>query len=130
MKRALVFDSGVGGLSVVDAIAAAGLAVEIVYAADNAWLPYGEKAPEALRARIPALIAALAHTDWFEGPRGDESFSAEEARANRRILYWAMARAGFVNHPEEWWHYSWGDQAWAAQTGADAALYGLAAAPA
>ncbi len=60
MKRALVFDSGVGGLSVVDAIAAADLAVEIVYAADNAWLPYGEKAPEALRARIPALIAALA----------------------------------------------------------------------
>ncbi len=73
---------------------------------------------------------ALAHTDWFEGPRGDESFSAEEARANRRILYWAMARAGFVNHPEEWWHYSWGDQAWAAHIGADAALYGLAAAPA
>lgn len=60
MKRALVFDSGVGGLSVLDAIVAAGYAVEVDYAADNAWLPYGEKSDEALRARVPALIASLA----------------------------------------------------------------------
>ncbi|MBL8548882.1 MAG: glutamate racemase [Hyphomonadaceae bacterium] len=58
MKRALVFDSGVGGLSVADAMA--GLALTIDYAADNAWLPYGAKSDAELRTRCPALIAALA----------------------------------------------------------------------
>jgi len=60
VKRILIFDSGVGGLSVADAIAAAGLALTIDYAADNDWLPYGDKSDAALRARVPALLAALA----------------------------------------------------------------------
>lgn len=59
MKRALVFDSGVGGLSVFDAIAASGQALELFYAADNDWLPYGLKSDEDLRARVPALLACL-----------------------------------------------------------------------
>ncbi len=59
MKRVLVFDSGVGGLSVLDAIVAARIPVALDYAADNAWLPYGDKSDAALRARVPALIAAL-----------------------------------------------------------------------
>jgi glutamate racemase len=58
-KRVLVFDSGVGGLSVVDAIVASGHAFELDYAADNAWLPYGLKTDEQLRARVPALLTAL-----------------------------------------------------------------------
>lgn len=58
-KRVLVFDSGVGGLSVFDAIAASGYALEIDYAADNAWLPYGLKSDAELRARVPALLSAL-----------------------------------------------------------------------
>jgi glutamate racemase len=58
MKRALVIDSGVGGLSVVEAMA--GLALEIDYAADNAWLPYGARSDAELRARCPALAARLA----------------------------------------------------------------------
>jgi glutamate racemase len=60
VKRALIFDSGVGGLSVLDAIVAAGLALELDYAADNAWLPYGLRSSDELAARVPALIAALA----------------------------------------------------------------------
>lgn len=31
----------------------------------------------------------------------------------RRMLYWNMRQAGFVNNPTEWWHYSYGDQMWA-----------------
>lgn len=65
----------------------------------------------------------LAHTDRFEAEAGEMSFSAEEARANRRVLYWAMREAGFANHPEEWWHYSYGDQAWAKERDRPA-LYG------
>lgn len=59
MKRVLVFDSGVGGLSVFDALAASGHAFELDYAADNAWLPYGLKSDAELRARVPALLAGL-----------------------------------------------------------------------
>lgn len=59
MTRALVFDSGVGGLSVLDAIVAAGLEIDLDYAADNAWLPYGLKSDGDLQRRVPALIAAL-----------------------------------------------------------------------
>jgi glutamate racemase len=58
-KRVLVFDSGVGGLSVLDAIAASGYALELDYAADNDWLPYGLKTDEQLRARVPALLSRL-----------------------------------------------------------------------
>jgi D-alanyl-D-alanine dipeptidase len=70
--------------------------------------------------------SVVSHTDHFEGREG-LSVSEEEARANRRVLYWAMVDAGFANHPNEWWHFSYGDQMWAALTGARNALYGLAA---
>jgi glutamate racemase len=59
VKRVLVFDSGVGGLSVFDAIAASGLALELDYVADNAWLPYGLKSDADLRARVPALLHSI-----------------------------------------------------------------------
>jgi glutamate racemase len=64
MKRVLVFDSGVGGLSVFDAIVHANLAVELDYAADNAWLPYGLKPDAALKTRVPALLTAL-YRQWL-----------------------------------------------------------------
>ena len=67
---------------------------------------------------------ALANTDRFEGDDANWSFSNDEARANRRLLYWLMLEAGFANHPDEWWHYSFGDQMWAVRTGQAAAYYG------
>ena len=71
---------------------------------------------------------ALAHRDHFENLHGDAiSFSDEEARANRRLLFWLMTEEGFTGHPDEWWHFSWGDQMWAKLTGAEAAHYGEAA---
>lgn len=69
---------------------------------------------------------SLAHTDRFERDAEEVSFSDEEARANRRLLYWLMMEAGFASHPREWWHYSFGDLMWAAHNGRPAALYGLA----
>lgn len=68
----------------------------------------------------------LAHPDRFEGAREEISYSNEEACANRRLLFWLMTEAGFASLPSEWWHYSFGDQIWAAQTGAAHALYGAA----
>lgn len=69
----------------------------------------------------------LAHRDHFERESNTVAFSDEEAQANRRLLHWVMSEEGFVGHPDEWWHFSWGDQLWAALTGAGAAFYGLAA---
>ncbi|MDG2329833.1 MAG: M15 family metallopeptidase, partial [Synechococcus sp. cluster2_bin.44] len=30
---------------------------------------------------------------------------------------------GFIQHPNEWWHYSYGDQLWAWRSGAECAIY-------
>jgi glutamate racemase len=56
----LVFDSGVGGLSVLGDIRAALPHAAIVYAADNAWHPYGVRAEAEIAARVPALLGRLA----------------------------------------------------------------------
>jgi len=75
-------------------------------------------------------VTALAHRDRFETLAAENfSFSDSEARANRRLLHWLMTEEGFAGHPDEWWHFSWGDQMWAALTGAPAAHYGLASIP-
>jgi D-alanyl-D-alanine dipeptidase len=75
-------------------------------------------------------VTALANRDRFENlAAGNFSFSDQEAQANRRLLHWLMAEQGFAGHPDEWWHFSWGDQMWAALTGAPVAHYGEAVIP-
>lgn len=72
-------------------------------------------------------VTRLAARDRFEFLTPENfSFSDREACANRRLLHWLMTEEGFAGHPDEWWHFSWGDQMWAALAGADAAHYGLA----
>ncbi|HEY8949913.1 MAG TPA: M15 family metallopeptidase [Rhizomicrobium sp.] len=68
----------------------------------------------------------IAHRDRMETRGNQRSFSDTEARANRRLLHWAMSEEGFVGYSEEWWHFSYGDQYWAGVSGASAALYGKA----
>ena len=60
MTRALVFDSGVGGLSVVGEIRARLPALALDYAADDAFRPYGARTRDELRARLPGLVRGLA----------------------------------------------------------------------
>jgi D-alanyl-D-alanine dipeptidase len=59
---------------------------------------------------------------------GAHSISAQ-ARANRDVLGRALAAAGLVNYPTEWWHWSYGDRYWALATGASAACYGPVSRP-
>jgi zinc D-Ala-D-Ala dipeptidase len=47
-----------------------------------------------------------------------------DALAHRDLLAAVLGRAGLVNYPTEWWHWSYGDRYWALVTGAPAALYG------
>jgi glutamate racemase len=56
----LVFDSGVGGLSVLGAIRALLPTAPLVYAADSAGYPYGTKRSAEIEARVPALLGRLA----------------------------------------------------------------------
>ncbi len=57
--RALVFDSGLGGLSVLAEIRRLRPDVEIVYAADDAAFPYGRLSEPALVARVETVMARL-----------------------------------------------------------------------
>ncbi|WP_129791398.1 glutamate racemase [Sphingosinicella sp. CPCC 101087] len=56
----LLFDSGVGGLSVLQAVRVRLPRAPIVYAADRAGFPYGTKTAAEIEARVPALLGRLA----------------------------------------------------------------------
>jgi glutamate racemase len=56
----LVFDSGVGGLSVLGPIRALLPRAPIIYVADSAGFPYGTKSAAEIEARVPALLGRLA----------------------------------------------------------------------
>jgi len=56
----LIFDSGVGGLSVLAPIRALLPDAPIVYAADSDFYPYGTRQPAEIDARVPALLGRLA----------------------------------------------------------------------
>lgn len=57
--RVLVFDSGVGGLSVLAELRRQSGLRRFVYAADNGFFPYGEKDDAALTQRVDAVIRRL-----------------------------------------------------------------------
>jgi glutamate racemase len=56
----LIFDSGIGGLSVLRPIRALIPNAPIVYAADSAGYPYGTRSEAEIAARVPALLGRLA----------------------------------------------------------------------
>lgn len=62
----------------------------------------------------------------FHGPESATDFPGitSKQRANRNMLRDAMTRAGFQNYPGEWWHYSYGDRAYAAYQRLPCAIYG------
>ncbi len=55
----LIFDSGVGGLSVLDAVRALLPDAPLIYAADNAGLPYGTKSEAEIAARVAGLLGRM-----------------------------------------------------------------------
>ena len=44
----------------------------------------------------------------------DSNKISRTAKKNRKLLISVMKKAGFVNYPTEWWHWSYGDRYWAA----------------
>lgn len=65
-------------------------------------------------AFVPAAAAAALED---RGPSHDRDL--------RRLLASAMSGAGFVVHPQEWWHWEFGTRWWAAVTG-EPVVYGRA----
>ena len=59
MTHALIFDSGVGGLSVVSETRKICPDLQLTYAADDAFRPYGDKTEDQLRMRLPGLLKSL-----------------------------------------------------------------------
>ncbi|WP_119268467.1 glutamate racemase [Taklimakanibacter deserti] len=57
--RILLFDSGMGGLTVASAVRAAEPKATLIYAADNAAFPYGAWDEPALVKRIVAVVGSL-----------------------------------------------------------------------
>lgn len=55
----LLFDSGVGGLSVLAEVRALLPDAPVIYAADNAGLPYGSKTESQIAARVSGLLGRM-----------------------------------------------------------------------
>ncbi len=77
--------------------------------------------PLSLGSPIDA-IGAVSEPDHFAA--ADPGTEAGEWHRRRVLLRAVLAAAGFAQHPNEWWHFSWGDQLWAWRSGAPAARYG------
>ncbi|MBD0334642.1 MAG: M15 family metallopeptidase [Cyanobacteria bacterium Co-bin13] len=55
-------------------------------------------------------ISARSFPDHFAG---SDDPSEQQWHCNRSLLNQVMTAAGFRRHPQEWWHFSLGDQLWA-----------------
>lgn len=70
-------------------------------------------------------IGAVSEPEHFAGAAASD-LDGEAAlwHGRRQLLLEVMDSAGFCRHPNEWWHFSHGDQLWAWLSGADVACYG------
>ena len=59
MKKIGIFDSGIGGLSIVTKLRNINLDKKIIYIADNAHFPYGSKDEEIIINRSSYLVERL-----------------------------------------------------------------------
>jgi D-alanyl-D-alanine dipeptidase len=66
---------------------------------------------------------------WKGAPTMARGLSPEAAE-NRRLLCYMMHSTGLSNCRDEFWHWSYGDSAWAVRVGVGAACYGLIEPPA
>lgn len=55
-------------------------------------------------------VSARSHPNYFQ-PFAEPT--CQQIHAHRSLLKQVMVQAGFRQHPNEWWHFSEGDQLWA-----------------
>ena len=66
-----------------------------------------------------------ANTNYFI-TKGKDEASADIFHKNRMILKEVMEHAGIIGYNDEWWHFNYGDQEWARNSGNDFAIYSSA----
>ncbi len=66
----------------------------------------------------------IAPTQGWEAAYTWSDLLSPESKQNRMTMVHAMLDAGFSNCREEYWHYSWGDSAWAVRVGETTCPYG------
>ena len=73
------------------------------------------------------FIGAKSRPDFYEKDSFRMPYSKHYVFHNRRsLLCSVMEQAGFVQHPNEWWHFSYGDQLWSWFSKQGNAIYGAA----
>jgi D-alanyl-D-alanine dipeptidase len=110
---------------------------QVLYTAASRYVSPPDIAPHSAGAAVDLTLAGPDGRELDLGTRVNASpeessgrcYTAHpgvgaEAARNRAILAEALAEAGFVNYPTEWWHWSFGDRYWAMATDCAAALYG------
>ena len=88
-------------------------------AAVDLTLSSSDGSPLAMGGEIDA-IGAVSEPQHYAGREDSE---ARRWHQRRQLLAEVMGAAGFAQHPNEWWHYSFGDQLWAWRKGAAVAVY-------
>ena len=88
-------------------------------AAVDLTLSSSDGTPLAMGGEIDA-IGAVSEPQHYAGR---EDSNARRWHQRRQLLAEVMGAAGFAQHPNEWWHYSFGDQLWAWRRGAAVAIY-------
>jgi D-alanyl-D-alanine dipeptidase len=88
----------------------------------------GDAQPVAMGSEIDAIGAVSEPDHWLQQaqalPPGTARDQALAWHRQREALRAAMLQAGFAQHPNEWWHFSHGDQLWAWQQQQPLAIYG------
>jgi D-alanyl-D-alanine dipeptidase len=97
-------------------------------AAVDLTLASADGLPLDLGSPIDAL-GPVSHPNHFAALARDASDPVLRQQAalfqeRRSLLAAVMLQAGFAQHPNEWWHFSHGDQLWAWRTGGQQAIYG------
>ena len=88
-------------------------------AAVDLTLSSSDGTPLAMGGEIDA-IGAVSEPQHYAGR---EDSDAQRWHQRRQLLADVMEASGFAQHPNVWWHYSFGDQLWAWRRGAAVAIY-------
>ena len=101
--------------------------------------PYDQKAPPGhctgaatdvgLLDPDGVALDMIAPTEGWQAAATWSEKIGPEAKRSRMLMVEAMLGAGFSNCRDEYWHYSWGDSAWAVRHGEKECPYGWAHPP-
>ena len=70
-------------------------------------------------------IGTISKPDYYASyDNKEKKIDFQIFHTRRQLLSEVMKKAGFATHPNEWWHFSFGDQLWAWQNNFAEAIYG------